>query len=375
MAHQSSAQPGFNPNLHGLRGIAALAVLLFHWGSDIGFFPEARRSWVVSEWDFGYVLDIGWLGVPLFFVLSGYLLTAQLQSRELTRSVVGRFWLRRFLRIYPAYWLQLAALLALGAALPFMPQVASVGDALRHVALWINLPPTMTRPFNAVWWTLPLELGFYLLLPGLVWLARRITWQAVVLTALGVTLFWRYQVMDYFAGQNYAAHLPVLDAIPGTLFTFCAGFGLAYLLVERQPLSPAWRALLLVLASTAFVALAQWLQANLATYWTGHWMLGVFNPLMAAVIAALLLALLWPLAGFRWLASRPLTWLGDTSYGIYLWHYPVLMLLDRTLLAHWNTPALALAALPVALLVTAVLAGLSYRYLEAPLMQLGRRGS
>lgn len=104
-------------------------------------------------------------------------------------------------------------------------------------------------------------------------------------------------------------------------------------------------------------------------------MLGVFNPLMAAVIAALLLALLWPLAGFRWLASRPLTWLGDTSYGIYLWHYPVLMLLDRTLLAHWNTPALALAALPVALLVTAVLAGLSYRYLEAPLMQLGRRGS
>lgn len=226
-----------------------------------------------------------------------------------------------------------------------------------------------------MWWTLPLELGFYLLLPGLVWLARRITWQAVVLTALGVTLFWRYQVMDYFAGQNYAAHLPVLDAIPGTLFTFCAGFGLAYLLAERQPLSPAWRALLLVLAGTACVALAQWLQANLATYWTGHWMLGVFNPLMAAVIAALLLALLWPLAGFRWLASRPLTWLGDTSYGIYLWHYPVLMLLDRTLLAHWNTPALALAALPVALLVTAVLAGLSYRYLEAPLMQLGRRGN
>ena len=142
-----------------------------------------------------------------------------------------------------------------------------------------------------------------------------------MLTALGVTLFWRYQVMDHFAGQNYAAHLTVLDAIPGTLFTFCAGFGLAYLLVERRPV-------LLVIPSTAFLALAQWLQANLATYWTGHWMLGVFNPLMAAVIAALILALLRPQA-----------------------------------------------ALPMALLITAVLAGLSHRYLEAPLMQLGRRGS
>ena len=142
-----------------------------------------------------------------------------------------------------------------------------------------------------------------------------------MLTALGVTLFWRYQVMDHFAGQNYAAHLTVLDAIPGTLFTFCAGFGLAYLLVERRPV-------LLVIPSTALVALAQWLQANLTNYWTGHWMLGVFNPLMAAVIAALILALLRPQA-----------------------------------------------ALPMALLITAVLAGLSHRYLEAPLMQLGRRGS
>ena len=142
-----------------------------------------------------------------------------------------------------------------------------------------------------------------------------------MLTALGVTLFWRYQVMDHFAGQNYAAHLTVLDAIPGTLFTFCAGFGLAYLLVERRPV-------LLVIPSTALVALAQWLQANLTNYWTGHWMLGVFNPLMAAVIAALILALLRPQA-----------------------------------------------ALPMALLITAVLAGLSHRYLEAPLMQVGRRGS
>ena len=95
VVQHSSAQLGFNPSVHGLRGIAALAVLLFHWGFDIGFFPEARRSWVVSEWDFGFALDYGWLGVPLFFVLSGYLLTAQLQRRELTRLVVGRFWLAR----------------------------------------------------------------------------------------------------------------------------------------------------------------------------------------------------------------------------------------------------------------------------------------
>ena len=100
------------------------------------------------------------------------------------------------------------------------------------------------------------------------------------------------------------------------------------MILIRIHLADLRRPLLLVIPSTALVALAQWLQANLTNYWTGHWMLGVFNPLMAAVIAALILALLRPVA-----------------------------------------------ALPMALLITAVLAGLSHRYLEAPLMQLGRRGS
>ena len=92
------------PALHGLRGLAALAVLLFHWYQ---FFPAAA-SVIRPERFAGTVLDptaylgFGWMGVPLFFVLSGYLLGGQVARVELTGTFLKRFWVRRFLRIYPA---------------------------------------------------------------------------------------------------------------------------------------------------------------------------------------------------------------------------------------------------------------------------------
>ena len=372
--HTSS--PGalaFNPYLHGLRGIAATAVLLFHWGSGIGFFPQARKELVIegfgSQWDLGVLLDVGWLGVPLFFVLSGYLLTAQLINRQPGLHTVGHFWKRRVLRIYPAYWAQLAVLLLLASYFAFMPQLRSSGDLVRHLFLWINLPPWMTRPMNLVWWTLPIELGFYLLLPLLVALARRSAWQLIVLGSAIITVSWRYGVMHHFAGEDYARHLAVLDAIPGTLFTFCVGFGLAFFLDKRAVPTQAVRYGLLAIALTAFFALVLWLRANLDTYWTGHWMLGIWNPLMAVVIGAIMFALLEPLKGLHWLGSRFMVWMGDISFGIYLWHFPLLLLLQRSILKQWDTPLLSILALLITLAGTLLLASLSYYCVEKPIMQ------
>jgi peptidoglycan/LPS O-acetylase OafA/YrhL len=136
---KASPTLSFNPNLHGLRGIAAMAVLLFHWGSRLGHFREVRPALVVSafdtQWDLGMGLDFGFLGVSLFFILSGYLLTSQLISRDVTATIASRFWQRHGLRIYLAFWLQLIVLLVLAHFLDFMPQMSSVGDLIRHALL------------------------------------------------------------------------------------------------------------------------------------------------------------------------------------------------------------------------------------------------
>jgi acetyltransferase len=362
----------FNPNLHGFRGIAALAVLLFHWGSSIGFFPQARQHMTVtalgSKWDLGMALDFGWLGVPLFFVLSGYLLTSQLLTRDLNGQSIPRFWLRRGMRIYPAFWLQLLVLLIAAKLFAFMPQLTSTTDILRHVFLWINLPPWMTAPMNAVWWTLPVELSFYLLLPLLVLIARRIGWLSLLLGAIVLTISWRYGVMSVYAGSNYSTHLAVLDAIPGSLSTFCCGMALAYLIASRGVPAGKSRALMLISGIATFYAMLYWLRSNIDTYWTGHWMLGVWNPIMGVIITGILLSLIRPLRGFKWLGSAPMVWLGNISFGIYLWHYPLLMLLQRTILQEWTTPWLNTMALLVTLAGTAVLASLSYYLLEKPIM-------
>ena len=354
----SSARNGasvlaFNPNLHGFRGIAALAVVLFHWGSDIGFFPEARRELTVSvlgtDWDLGLLIDFGWLGVPLFFVLSGYLLTAQLIGRDIQKQTIQHFWLRRGMRIYPAFWLQLIVLLVLARLFTFMPQLTGTTDLLRHVFLWINLPPWMTAPMNAVWWTLPVELSFYLSLPFIVLLCRRLGWLTVLAGAVVITVSWRYAVMWAYAGDNYSTHLAVLDSLPGTLSTFCSGVALAYLLHKRGVPELTTRVSILLISVIFFYAMLYWLRANIDTYWTGHWMLGIWNPIMGLIVSAILLSLVVPMRGFHWLGSAPLVWLGNISFGIYLWHYPLLMLLQRTVLNDWTTPFLSSMALVVAL--------------------------
>ncbi len=160
----------FNPVLHGLRGLAACAVVLFHWQH---YFPMLARKLEFVNFagitlNLSIPIHFGWLGVPLFFVLSGYLLGSQLANRDLSAKFVIGFWKRRFLRIYPAAWVQLITLIAINEVLPGIISPFSSAELLRNILLYVNLPPWMTTPINEIWWTLPVELGFYILLPFMI---------------------------------------------------------------------------------------------------------------------------------------------------------------------------------------------------------------
>jgi len=363
---------GFNPYLHALRGIAATAVLLFHWYQ---FFPAAAaviRPEVLAGTlaDPTIYLGFGWMGVPLFFVLSGYLLGAQVIGADINIAFLKRFWLRRFLRIYPAVWAELLILLALGAFIAGLISKQGMATLPLQFMLWVNLPPFMAQPINGVWWTLPVELGFYLLLPLIGLFARYLSWAVVLLLAVIITLGWRAGWFLSTVTDNYLTILPILDSLPGVLLTFILGFSLNFLPGELSLNQRRWGVTASLLA---LLALMQWQLALDDVYWTGHWVLVMWPPLAAVPIAGLVYFLRTPAPEWRWLAQRWLIWLGHVSFGIYLWHFQVMRVLVLLFPQAWDSPLTSLLALAISLPATLCLAAMSYYLIEKPLMGWGKK--
>jgi len=346
--------------------------MLFHWKQ---FFP-ALGAWIQryvppeSLADPTVYVGFGWMGVPLFFILSGWLLGGQVIRAHITPSYLRQFWTRRFLRIYPAVWAELLILLVIAGSIPGLVNQASYDTLHLQFLLWLNLPPFMAAPLNGVWWTLPVELGFYLLLPFLGWCAGFINWRAMLLGSLLVTLGWRFWIFSSAEVENYVAILPVLDSLLGTLFTFMLGFSLNFLPVS---LSLRQRQIGLIGGALLLLGLMQWQLLMDAVYWSGHWILVVWPPLVAISIAILVYHLQDPLPGLSWLASPVLVWLGHVSFGIYLWHFQVMRALVLLFPDAWSGPLQSLLAFMIAVPITLCLAAISFYIIERPLMGWGKK--
>ena len=364
----------FNPALHSIRGLAAIAVLLFHWEQ---FFPSGG-VWIQKHFPADTLLDptiyigFGWMGVPLFFILSGWLLGGQVIRAQITFPFLQTFWKRRFLRIYPAVWTELIALLLIAEFIPGLISELSYDSLYLQFLLWINLPPFMAPPINGVWWTLPVELGFYLLLPLLGWLTGFATWRAMLLSSLAITLSWRFWIFQTADVDNYLVVLPVLDSLIGTFFTFMLGFSLNFIPAGR---SKRQRKLYLTLGIILLLSLMQWQLWLNDQYWLGHWIIVVWPPLVALAIATIVGQLDEPLPSMSWLKSSILVWLGHVSFGIYLWHFQVMRVLALMYPDFWTTPTSSLLALFIAMPITLLLASLSFYLVEKPLMGWGKQSS
>lgn len=357
----------FNPILHGLRGLAALTVLLYHWAST---YPAAAKTYgavpfLGTEWNLFLFVNVGWNGVHWFFVLSGYLLASKL-LHDLTRfdaRTIAHFWQRRVLRIYPAVWVQLTLLL------PFSWWVGLAPDyewqkVLANYLLWTDPLPGGVSFYNGVYWTLPLELSFYLLLPFIVLLHKRIGFWRVMVLAMLITLAWRFGIAWLIDSGQSKLHLHRMRTLlPGMLMVFMAGYAITRF---PQHIGDRLRYGLLAAALAAYVFWHQLLMAMQAVLPKTHGFMITWEVVLGLLIALIIALLLKPLAPWRWLGSRPLVWLGDMSFGIYLWHWPVLRQMRKLIPGPWNTVEGSWLALLVCLAITLPLAMLSYRWVEKP---------
>ena len=344
---------GRRPELDGVRAIAALLVLLFH---AVGFWARGAgedawaRPWVGR-------LDVG---VAVFFLLSGYLLYGMFLSGRIR---VGAYALRRAARIVPAYWVALT--------------VAAIVLPLHEV--WRNVP--LFYGFAQVYddstagqglgqaWTLCVEVLFYAFLPlwALVLVKTRALWPLVALFLASIA--YKVLILRTFAGPVGPLE-PALIALPAFLDWFALGMGVALLEARGVRFSRPWA---WALAATAFYVIScisLW-DARLDAYSHTEWLIRHIS--YAAIAVCVLVA---GVAGARALRWRPLVWLGEISYGIYLYHLIVLALLSRWGLIAWERHVHPYVLWTVfAFAGSVLLAALSWRLIERPLSRAARRAS
>jgi peptidoglycan/LPS O-acetylase OafA/YrhL len=341
---------GYRPGLDGLRALAVAAVFFYH----------ARIAWLPG----------GFLGVDLFFVLSGYLITSLLlvEWEAGGRIDLRRFWLRRARRLLPAVVVVVLAALALSAILARDVLSRTRGDAVSSLLYYTNWHLIIANSSYFVHmgrpsllqhlWSLAVEEQFYvvwplLLVAGFFLVGRRRLPLLVVAGIAGSTaLMW----LLYHGGDPsrvyYGTDTRAQELLVGILLA------LAWPYVERV----GRRVPLLDLVGLG--ALVGTL-VIFRTVWD-------FDPRLyrggmlafALVFVVLIGAVAHPRSRLgHALGVQPLRWVGERSYGIYLWHWPVIALMRPGVDVPWTGPGLVVAQAAIVLAAAA----LSYRFVEQPI--------
>jgi peptidoglycan/LPS O-acetylase OafA/YrhL len=362
------------PGMDGLRALAAIGVFCVHLNQIL----DVDVYWGV--FDLGLLMGNGEVGVALFFVLSGFLLSrpfiVHLRDGG-PRPSLRRYWLHRIVRILPAYYLCLLLLVWLGGTWQ-----APEGrlDLLLHLLFVFNLAEFSILSIKPVFWTLAVEMQFYLLLPLVLVLRRQlISWLLVIagasyLVHAGLNQWFEWRIPWPWSDWQLwlRPHGAVLNhSLFGHLPHFILGIGAAAL-ADRpslRNLTPRGAGALWALVMFALLLL-------LGTGWADRVALP-YGPYHLPGVPLLLsaLVLLTPLAGAvtQVLEYHPVRYLGRISYGIYLYHLPVMWLVDRQMMLRgWDAQMYSWQFSLAALSLSLAAASLSYFVVERPVQRMAR---
>jgi peptidoglycan/LPS O-acetylase OafA/YrhL len=351
------------PLINALRAVAVLLVVTFH-AIALGSFqlpPDALWSLPFRH---------GWIGVDLFLVISGFVITlsAAREREKYPSAFRWSFMQRRLRRVVPLYALTCVVYILMVRPEFFLrPALEMVGLVVSHALFLQNLLPQTHGVINGVTWSLALEMQFYVaLILGIDVLLRLGALRALLLL-VGIAWAWRYGTTFLLIPGESVTQLQVVytTQLPGTLDSFGMGIALALVVYKGNSywasrLQVGWgNCAMWLLAAVISLGLAGALLLSRINYWSYPSMVIFWRTLLAMGFCATLgAAITCPLKGGGVL--RPVRYLGEISYGIYLWHFPVVL----ALLAQ---PDLRGDRLFVIVLIgTVLLASISWHGLEKP---------
>ncbi|WP_347268292.1 acyltransferase family protein [Paracoccus sp. (in: a-proteobacteria)] len=345
-----TSSPLYRPDIDGLRAVAVGLVVLFHAGVP--------------------GLAGGFIGVDVFFVISGYLITSILlrEGRDGSHSL-ARFYERRIRRIFPALAVVLLATTAAGIHVLTPPQLADYGRSMLATMLFVSnfylgmtsnyfAPDAETQPLLHTW-SLAVEEQFYIFFPiFIITLLRR--WPGRV-----GPVVWAVAALSFAACVVLTGIRPTMAfyLAPTRAWELLAGSLLAIHAPRALPQGRAWIAQALGIAGLALVVGAGFAFST-ATPFPG-WQAGL--P-VAGSVALILAGSLGGGVATRLLASAPMRGLGLISYSLYLWHWPVIVLLRL-----WTIDPPTPLQMSLAVIGSVLLSILSWRFVEQPARHAGRR--
>lgn len=350
--------------LDGLRALSALLVLLFH--AEMSFTPRA-----------------GFLGVDVFFVLSGFLITALLLSEfEHTHTIAfGAFYARRLRRLVPV--MLLCVSVSVSVALYVAPDSLAelrrdVPAALTYTTNWWEIfnqrsyfETTGRPPLLIHLWSLAIEEQFYLLWPALLWLCLRVGNKGMLMgLALLLAITSTLVLIQLSSQHGYPLEHDPTRAYFGTdshsmglMLGACCAVGVT---TEQQrrwrsgALHPLWDGVAVAALGSLLVLAFRLNEVSEWLYHGGFLSIAVLSGLVIWIVthpaSRLALVLEWPV----------LRWLGARSYGLYVWHWPVFACLRPTQDWVYGDTITFIARMALTLL----LATLSYAWIEQPIRRL-----
>ncbi|MFM7489172.1 MAG: acyltransferase family protein [Actinomycetota bacterium] len=341
-----TARLGYRPALDGVRAVSVIAVILYH----------AHVSWIPG----------GFLGVEVFFVVSGFLITALLLNEHHDSGGVNlrQFWLRRARRLLPALFTMLLVVLLVSSFVHTDSAADFRRDVLPsvfYVSNWwqvygIDEPyfAATVLPVLRHLWSLAVEEQWYVVWPIVAaWLVRRRVpgWLVCGWAAVVAMVFIAAWIREGDAFRTNWLYLGTLSRSSGLL----VGAALAFWWFRRPALLGSRSAVAGVVAVAGLVVLFGTQHVDSVALYRG----GLIATTLAS--ALLIAAVLHDSPVARGFAVRPLVEIGRRSYGLYLWHWPLFVFFD----ARDSVGRLALA-----LAVTVVVNEIVYRFVESP----ARRG-
>jgi peptidoglycan/LPS O-acetylase OafA/YrhL len=361
------------PQLDGLRGVAILLVVSQHY---FGFLP---------------FFSFGWAGLDLFFVLSGYLITGRLQAKRRDPGYFSNFYRNRALRILPLYY---AALILFFTAIHFLAKKESLPLFSYYTIHWksffmftqnwtfiiYGLP---TAIYLLHFWSLAVEEQFYLVWPAIIYILANYRSRILLCMILPpAAIIIRIAIFFFHPGDGTAVNI---------LFnTLCRmdAFAIGALLCEIHHAKiriPQWVITVALFFSVAALTLSGFFFHNMAP---NNPFFSTLGTTCTAILCGCLLqrSLASPVATGRGsftiarvLNLRVLRFFGRISYGLYIIHFPIFLLLYKrfydwgTDSLPWMGPAMQITAACTCLLISLVLSIISFRYFESFFLRLKRR--
>jgi peptidoglycan/LPS O-acetylase OafA/YrhL len=346
------------PALDGLRGLAVIVVIL----SRYQIYPLAPDGWFERLW-VGLV-SLGYAGVDLFFVLSGFLITSILIRHRDSERRFSSFYARRALRILPLYY---ALCFIVMVVMPAIGRGPEGGEPIYNILFLQNFKGLLDSPQHAFLgptWSLAIEEQFYLIWPFLIWMLGPARAFYVIVAAVAATVLCRagLYLNGFPVEKIYLWSITRLDGIGlGSILAIAWAERDRYARVLqflRRQLTASATALMAIVVISALMP-----HASFLAFEPGMMLVGFL--LVALVCTGMVLAALENPSFAAKFSAAPLRSCGRYSYAMYLIHTPVLITLGEVVRSRPLNIALSLIA-------TYVLAALSWHLFESRILSLGR---